>query len=84
MNKLEKLGNKCTTTKCTKCPIWQFNHENGAGEQLHNNCVESLRFKTVSNAVKMWLRGKEYDKGILKLPYEEWQKIEDEMQGNEG
>lgn len=78
---LEKMGNKCTNTKCTKCPVWQFNHEGGTGEALHNNCVESLRFKTVCQAVEAWIKGKEYDKAILKLPYEEWEKLEKELGG---
>jgi len=65
MTIIEKLGNKCTNTKCTKCPIWIFNNE-GAGVGCHNNCMESMRFPTVAKAVKLWLLGKDFDRESLK------------------
>lgn len=64
MTNIEKLANKCTNTKCTKCPIWIFNNE-GAGTGLHNNCVESMRFPTVAVAVNLWIHGKPFDRASL-------------------
>lgn len=65
MNKLEKLGSKCTSTICHKeCPIYYFNNE-GAGGGCHNNCMETLRFPTVAAAVDLWINGKSYDKKTL-------------------
>lgn len=65
MTKIEKLGNKCTDTICHKtCPVWYFNNK-GAGVDCHNNCVESMRFPTVAEAVNLWLEGKEWDKESL-------------------
>ncbi len=65
MKKLEKLGNKCTTTICHKaCPIYYFTHE-GAGKNTGNNCVESMRFPNVSRNVDLWLKGKPWNKEEL-------------------
>lgn len=65
MTEFEKLGNKCTSTICHKgCPIHYFN-EHGGGKDCHNNCMETLRFPTVAAAVKLWLKGKEWDKESL-------------------
>ena len=65
MTFIEKLGNKCTNTICHKeCPIWWFNHR-GAGAGCGNNCVEAMRFRNVAEAVKLWISGKEWDKGNL-------------------
>lgn len=65
MKQLEKLGTMCTSNICHKtCPVWYFN-EKGAGKGCHNNCMETLRFPTVAEAVRLWLRGKEYDKESL-------------------
>ena len=66
MTTIEKLGIRCTSTICHKtCPVWYFNNE-GAGKDCHNNCVETLRFPTVAQAVKLWIKGKPYDKESLK------------------
>ena len=71
MTILQKLGEKCTSTKCTKCPVWQFNNEGGKGDGLHNNCVESLRFRVVYEAMQLFLSGKEYDRQSLKGEFDE-------------
>lgn len=60
----EKLGEKCTNTKCTKCPVWIFNNE-GAGVGLHNGCPEAMRFPSVGKAVEAWLIGADFDRKSL-------------------
>lgn len=65
MTKLEKLGNKCTSTICHKeCPVWYFRNL-GAGNGTGNNCVESLRFCNVSRNVELLLKGKPWSKEEL-------------------
>lgn len=48
-----QIGEYCTTTKCTKCPIYYSEYHN----QLHNNCVECLRFPSIAKAMAQQIKG---------------------------
>lgn len=65
MTILEQLGKKCNDAIChDECPIYYF-LDNGAGRDMVDDCMFSMRFQNVARNVELWLKGEPCSKEDL-------------------
>lgn len=55
---IRQIGEFCTSTHCSKCPIKKWNEESA----LHNGCMESLRLKPVADIMLKQIKRRKVDR----------------------